>query len=192
MSETLAVYPLSENTRLEIAWGDLTQERVDAVVNAANNHLSHGAGLAAAIVRAGGPEIQQESNDWVHQHGLVTHAEPADTTAGKMPARRVIHAVGPIWGEGMEDHKLAQAVTGSLHRAEELNMQSVAFPAISTGIFGFPKDRAARVMLQAFKSHFAGNPNSTLHLVRLTLFNEETAQLFVDESRRIFDRELHA
>lgn len=189
MSEILSVYSLTESTRLEIAQGDLTRERVDAIVNAANDHLAHGAGVAAAILRAGGPAIARESEEWVRKHGPVTHAEPADTTAGDMPARRVIHAVGPVWGEGLEDEKLAEAVLGSLLRAEQLLMESVAFPAISTGIYGFPKDRAARVMYEAFKAHFADYPGSTIKLVRLTLWDDDTVQIFLHEGARAFSRQ---
>ena len=85
---------------LQIARGDITAETVDAIVNAANSHLMHGAGVAGAIVRRGGPQIQVESSQWVREHGLVSHAEPAYTHAGNLPCRYVIHAVGPVWGEG--------------------------------------------------------------------------------------------
>lgn len=187
MSTILAAYPLTEQARLEIAQGDLTQERVDAIVNAANNHLSHGGGVAGAIARAGGPIIQQESEDWVRQHGLVSHDEPAYTSAGEMPCKVVIHAVGPVWGEGLEDSKLAEAITGSLRRAEELNLESIAFPAISTGIYDFPKERAARVFFKTFKNYFAQHPDSPLRLVRLTLWDSETVDLFMRESRLSWD-----
>src|SRR5512146_11618 len=101
-------YPSGQ--RLELVSGDLTEEQVDAIVNAANSHLAHGGGVAGAIVRRGGPSIQAESDAWVHKHGPVTHAEPAYTGAGRLPCRYVIHAVGPIWGAGDEDGKLADAV----------------------------------------------------------------------------------
>ncbi len=153
MSTIRATYPLSPKTRLDIAQGDLTQEPVDAIVNAANKHLAHGGGVAGAIVSKGGRSIQRESDDWVSQHGLVSHAEPAYTRAGSLPARYIIHAVGPVWGEGAEDTKLASAITGSLRRAEALGLESIAFPAISTGIFGFPKERAAHIFL---------NPSNTI------------------------------
>ncbi len=181
MSSILATYPLSPKTRLEIAQGDLTQEPVDAIVNAANEHLAHGGGVAAAIVRAGGRSIQQESSDWVRQHGLVTNAEPAYTHAGSLPARYVIHAVGPVWGEGAEDAKLASAITGSLRRAEELGLQSIAFPAISTGIFGFPKERAARIFFESFQHYFAEKKDSGIVLVRMTLWGKEMVDIFLKE-----------
>lgn len=187
MSILLATYPLNEQTRLEIAQGDLTQEHVDAIVNAANNHLAHGAGVAAAIARAGGPVIQQESDEWVRTRGLVTHEEPAHTSGGEMPCKYVIHAVGPVWGEGLEDSKLAQAISASLRTAEALGLESIAFPAISTGIYGFPKDRAARVFMKAFKHYFSEHPGSALRVVRLTLWDAETVDQFMRESRLAWD-----
>ena len=90
-------YTYPSGQRLEIVQGDITGETVDAIVNAANSHLQHGAGVAGAILRRGGYQIQQESLEWVRQHGPVTHAEPAYTSAGKLPCRYVIHAVGPVW-----------------------------------------------------------------------------------------------
>ena len=188
MSTLIAAYALSPTTRLEISEGDLTQEPVDAIVNAANEHLAHGGGIAAAIVRAGGQSIQNESNAWVRQHGLVTYADPAYTQAGRLPARYVIHAVGPRWGDGDEDHKLAQAISGSLKRAEALGLCSIAFPAISTGIFGFPKERAARIFFETFINYFSANPSSPLQLVRLTLWGDEMARIFRSQADLVFDR----
>ena len=92
--------------RFELLQADLTQQTVDAIVNAANSSLEHGGGVAAAILRAGGPIIQTESRAWVRDHGPVEHAHPAYTRAGKMPCKWVIHAVGPIWGSQDEEAKL--------------------------------------------------------------------------------------
>jgi O-acetyl-ADP-ribose deacetylase len=170
------VYP--SHQKLEIVEGDLTRERVDAIVNAANAHLAHGGGVAAAIARAGGPEVQRESDAWVRAHGPVSHADPAVTTAGKMPAKYVIHAVGPKWGEGDEDRKLAEAVRGSLEQAEALSLSSIAFPAISTGIFGFPKDRAVPIFLETFKAYFEVHPDSSITLIRVVLLDQEMLELF--------------
>ena len=150
--------------RLQIVRGDLTEEQVDAIVNAANAHLQHGGGVAGAISRRGGPQIQDESNTWVRRFGPVPHARPAHTHAGNLPCRYVIHAVGPVWGSGDEDAKLAAAVQGSLQVAGQLGLISIAMPAISTGIFGFPMKRAARVMLQAVRSHFEEDPTSSLEI----------------------------
>jgi len=180
MNQTYMDYIFSSGQELQIAQGDITDETVDAIVNAANSHLYHGAGVAGAIVRRGGPKIQAESNQWVREHGPVTHAEPAYTHAGNLPCRYVIHAVGPVWGEnGDEQEKLEAAIRGSLHLADQLAIESIAFPAISTGIFGFPKLCAAEVILFTIRGYFTHNPNSILKLVRLVLFDQETLQAFL-------------
>jgi O-acetyl-ADP-ribose deacetylase (regulator of RNase III) len=179
MSQLLRQSQLPGRQLLQVAQGDITSEQVDAIVNAANAHLQHGGGVAAAIVRRGGREIQRQSNQWVREHGPVSHAKPAYTDAGELPCRYVIHAVGPVWGEGDEDAKLAAAVSGSLWRADDLELASVAFPAISTGIFGFPKERAAKVIYQAITDYFEGNPASGLEGARLTLFDQPTVEAFL-------------
>jgi len=165
---------------LEISQGDLTEETLDAIVNAANTYLSHGGGVAGAIMRRGGEVIQEESDAWVKKHGLVTHAEPAYTSPGRLRCRYVIHAVGPVWGEGDEDRKLAEAVRGSLRLAESLGLKSVALPAISTGIFGFPKARAAQVIFEAIRDYFQENSQAKVNLVRLTIIDEPTVNIFLE------------
>src|SRR5215213_10192708 len=95
---------------IQIVQGDITIEEVDAIVNAANEHLQHGGGVAWAISKKGGSAIQQESDFWIRQHGSVPHARPAWTSGGLLPAKYVIHAVGPVWGDGDEDNKLEAAV----------------------------------------------------------------------------------
>jgi O-acetyl-ADP-ribose deacetylase (regulator of RNase III) len=132
------------------------------------------------ISRKGGPVIQQESNRWVKEHGPVSHANPAYTTASQLPCRYVIHAVGPVWGSGDEDTKLSAAVKGSLDTANDLGLESIALPAISTGIFGYPKDRAAKVMFETIDTYLRGEGPSTLEQVRLTLFDRETADIFLE------------
>ena len=169
MNTLLAENILLSGQILQLVRGDITAETTDAIVNAANKYLQHGAGVAGAIVRRGGPNIQVESDVWVQTHGLVSHAEPAWTSGGNLPCRFVIHAVGPVWGDGDEDAKLAASVSGSLRVADELGLESIALPAISTGIFGFPKERAAQVILTTIREYFAGN-NSGLRLVRLVLY----------------------
>ncbi|MEA2008892.1 MAG: macro domain-containing protein, partial [Chloroflexota bacterium] len=112
-------------------------------------------------------------------HGPVTHAKPAYTTAGKLPCRYVIHAVGPIWGSGDEDAKLTAAVAGALHQAEELGLHSLALPAISTGIYGFPQKQAANVIFTAIREYAAQNPDTMLELVRLVLYGNSAAKIFL-------------
>ncbi len=172
LSETI----IPAGQTIQLVRGDITAETTDAIVNAANAHLQHGAGVAGAILRRGGPAIQRESDAWVKAHGPVSHAAPAWTTGGELLCRIVIHAVGPVWGDGDEDAKLAAAVTGSLGVADDLKLASIAFPAISTGIFGFPKERAAGVMLTALQEYF-GKP-SGLHLIRLVLYDPTTITTF--------------
>lgn len=180
MNRVLRQHVLPSGQILEMVQGDITMENVDAIVNAANAQLMHGGGVAGAIVRRGGTQIQAESREWVNQHGPATHDRPAYTSGGNLPCRYVIHAVGPVWGEGQEETKLTEAISGSLRLAEQLELDSIAFPAISTGIFGFPKAKAARVILTAIRDHFNKNLASRLKLVRLTLFDQPTLQAFND------------
>ena len=179
MNTVLVTRTLRTGQIILIAQGDITTEAVDAIVNAANEYLRHDGGVAWAISKKGGPAIQKESDDWIRVHGTVPHTHPAWTAGGDLPAKYVIHAVGPIWlqGKGDEDLKLEQAVTGSLRVADELRCSSVAFPAISTGIFGFPKDRAAKIMLDAIETYFSNN-NSNITIVKLVLFDQETVDVF--------------
>jgi len=167
---------------LQIVQGDITVEEVDAIVNAANEHLQHGGGVAWAISKKGGPAVQKESDAWVRLHGRVPHDAPAWTSGGLLPAKYVIHAVGPVWGEGDEENKLAVAVSGSLRVADELICSSVALPAISTGIFGFPKDRAARIIFSEIENYFSSK-SSDLKIVKLVLFDQPTLDVFLDAWR---------
>ncbi len=178
MNKNLREHKFNTGQVLQLVQGDLTQERVDAIVNAANAQLQHGGGVAGVILRQGGAEIQTQSDAWVRVHGPVGHAEPAYTTAGSLPCRYVIHAVGPVWGAGDEDAKLDAAIRGSLRLADRLELASIAFPAISTGIFGFPKGRAAGVILSAIQGYFAEHPASGIAQVRLTLFDQPTVDAF--------------
>ena len=181
MDTTVRETTLLGGLTLQLVQGDLTTEQVDAIVNAANARLQHGGGVAGAISRRGGPQIQAESDAWVRKHGPVSHAEPVYTGAGLLPCRYVIHAVGPVWGEGDEDRKLAAAVRGSLSLAAKLGLSSIAIPAISTGIYGFPKLRAARVMLMAIREWAGGQDEpSSVILVRLTLFDQPTVEAFTE------------
>lgn len=179
MNNVLREDALPTGQTIQIVHGDITIEAVDAIVNAANECLQHGGGVAWAISKKGGPVIQRESDEWIRTHGRVSHTRPAWTSGGLLPAKYVIHAVGPIWGDGDEDNKLAQAVTGSLRVAEELKCSSIAMPAISTGIFGFPKDRAAGIIFSAIEKHFLDNPSSGVKIVKLVLFDGSSVNVFI-------------
>ena len=176
MNSLLLETVLPTGQKLQLVRGDITAETTEAIVNAANAQLQHGAGVAGAIVRRGGPAIQRESDAWIQLHGPVSHAAPAWTSGGNLACRMVIHAVGPVWGAGDEDAKLAEAVTGSLRCADELGLDSIAFPAISTGIFGFPKERAAHVMFGSIREYL--QKQSGLKLVRVVLFDPPTISAF--------------
>ena len=179
MNTVLKERVLPTGQTLQIVQGDITTEKVDAIVNAANEHLQHGGGVAWTISRRGGPDIQRESDEWIRTKGTVSHAHPAWTSGGQLPAKTVIHAVGPVWGVGEEDAKLSAAVSGSLCVADELELKSIAFPAISTGIFGFPKERAATVMLKSITKYFS-KESSSINIVRLVLFDDATIEAFLN------------
>lgn len=164
---------------IQIVQGDITIEEVDAIVNAANEYLQHGGGVARTISKQGGAAIQQESYAWVLQHGRVSHTNPAWTSGGHLPAKYVIHAVGPVWGDGDEDKKLEAAVTGALRVADELKCSSVAVPAISTGIYGFPKDRAAGIIFAAMEKYFVDHPSSGLKTIKMVLYDQPTVDMFL-------------
>lgn len=178
MNTILVERVLPTGQTIQIVQGDITTEEVDAIVNAANEHLQHGGGVAWAILKKGGSIIQKESDEWVRQHGLVPYANPAWTSGGLLPAKYVIHAVGPVWGDGDEDRKLEAAVTGSLRVADELECSSVALPAISTGIYGFPRDRAAGIIFSAIEKYFVQN-SSALKAVKLVLYDQPTVDTFL-------------
>jgi O-acetyl-ADP-ribose deacetylase (regulator of RNase III) len=174
----LVTYEFSSGQELTLIRGDLTLQKVDAIVNAANPRLRHGGGVAANILRRGGRVIDQESKAWLQEHGPVTHEKPAYTSGGTLDCRYIIHAVGPVWGRGDEDDKLKAAINGALKLAEELSLQSIAFSAISTGIFGFPRKRAAKNFYQAFISYFEEYPDSQLSDVRMVVYDEPTCNAF--------------
>ena len=166
--------------RIEVAQLDITLAAVDAIVNAANESLQLGAGVAGAILFGGGASIQEECD----RIGHCPVGEAVVTGAGDLTARRVIHAVGPVWrgGSGGEENALASAVLAALARAEEIGARSVAVPAISTGIFGFPVDRAAAISASSARS-FAETAKVVERVV-FCLFDERTCDVFRREVER--------
>lgn len=163
--------------RIRVLDGDLTRLEVDAIVNAANRHLQHGGGVAGAIVRRGGPIIQEESN----LRAPIGVGEAALTTGGDLPAGHVIHAVGPRIGEGDEDAKLRAAAEASLDLAAAEGFATVAFPAISAGIFGFPIERSAAILVDAAVRRLEGDPGS---------LREITFCLWGIDAYRVFEQAL--
>lgn len=153
----------------EVVTGDLLIEPVDAIVNAANSHLAHGGGVAAAIARAAGPALVAEGDALVAERGQVPVGEAVVTTAGDLPFRGVIHAVGPHQGVGDEEEKLAQALESSFLRAHERGWSSVSFPAVSSGIFAVPLDVCARAYVEAARGFFDAHPESSVKTLRLCL-----------------------
>jgi len=161
-----------EGRTLELVEGDITEMDTDAIVNAANTHLMHGGGVAGVISRKGGPAIQAESN----RLAPIDVGTAVITTGGKLKARHIIHTVGPRMGEGCEDEKLRRATVSALHLANERGLTSIAFPAVSAGIYRFPIDRCARIMLRAAIEHLRGP--TTLRRVVFCLYGADSYGVF--------------
>lgn len=166
---------------LRLVQGDITERDVDAIVNAANSHLQHGGGVAGAIVRKGGQVIQEESN----KIGFVPVGNAAITGAGRLPCKHVIHAVGPRMGEGDEDNKLKNAVLNSLKLASDKGLKSISMPAISSGIFGFPKDRCAAILVKEVLNYIKENPKNSLELIEFCVYDDLTMGYFKKELDKI-------
>ena len=169
------------STILRLVSEDLTDRDVDAIVNAANSHLQHGGGVAGAIVRKGGRIIQEESD----RIGFVPVGGAAMTSGGKLRARHVIHAVGPRMGEGDEDVKLRKAINSVLTLAVEKGLSSISVPAISAGIFGFPKDRCAKILVGETAAYLKKRPETALHLVEFCIFDKEAFGFFEEEFKTL-------
>jgi O-acetyl-ADP-ribose deacetylase (regulator of RNase III) len=162
------------HSALELVEGEITQETVDAIVNAANNTLLGGGGVDGAIHRAGGPAIR----DACKKIGGCATGDAVITTAGKLKARHVIHTVGPVWRGGIhgEPALLKSAYTASLALAASHKLASIAFPSVSTGAYGYPINDAARIALATVIEHLRGT--TTLTTVRFVLFNRMTLEAY--------------
>lgn len=172
--------------KIKVVLGDITKENTEAIVNAANSLLKHGGGVAGAIVRKGGMEIQRESDEIVRKRGPVPVGSSVYTGAGKLKAKYVIHTVGPVWGEGNEEEKLRNAVKSALKLADDLKVSSVALPAISTGIFGYPKEEGTRVIFEEVVNFL--KRDSHLKEVHLISIDEETANIFLKHAENFLRR----
>jgi O-acetyl-ADP-ribose deacetylase (regulator of RNase III) len=166
---------------LRLVKGDITTRDVDAIVNAANSHLQHGGGVAGAIVRKGGQIIQDESD----RIGFTPVGHSVMTGSGKLPCKAVIHTVGPRMGEGDEDNKLISAIHNTLLLATEKGFKSISMPAISSGIFGFPKDRCANILVGRSVRFLKDNPSSSLETVEFCIFDDGTLTFFKDEFNKL-------
>jgi putative ATPase len=172
---------------LRIIEADITEQDVDAIVNAANEMLTHGGGVAGAIARKGGSQITSESRRWVDEHGRVPTGGAAITGGGNLKARYVIHAVGPVWEGGPrgEERLLSSAVQSALSLADERGLASIAIPAISTGIFGYPMTLAVPTILSAILEYLDEHPGSSLRDICICDMNKATVALFGDEVRKL-------
>jgi O-acetyl-ADP-ribose deacetylase (regulator of RNase III) len=173
------------NTFLELVQGDLTEQTTDAIVNAANTALQMGGGVAGAIRRRGGPKIQEECN----RIGGTYVGGAVITTGGNLAAKYVIHAVGPIHGDEHEDSKLKDATLNSLKLADQKGLKSIAFPAISTGVYGFPKDRCAAIMLSTTIAYLEGP--TKLEKVIYCLYDKKTLEIFEDALESLTQKRLN-
>jgi len=164
--------------RIEIIRGDITKQNVDAIVNAANSSLMGGGGVDGAIHRAGGPAILDGCKKIVARQGGCRTGEAVITTAGNLPAKFVIHTVGPVWNGGRknEAEKLGNCYRNSLQLAIENNVRTIAFPNISTGVYGYPKKEAAEIALKTVTEFL--QKTSSISKVYFVCFDEENFQLY--------------
>ena len=163
--------------KILIKQGDITAETSDAIVNPANSQLQHGGGAALAIAQKGGRVINEQSRELIRRIGEVPVSKAVMTDAGNLPCKFVIHTVGPIWGEGDEAAKLRRAVWNVLTLAELYNLRSVSLPAISSGIYGFPKPLCAQILLAAARE-FLSQPDIMLQEVVMCNFDSATVKIF--------------
>lgn len=168
-------------TRISLIKGDITRIQADAIVNAANSSLLGGGGVDGAIHRAGGPAILEECRQIRNRQGGCATGQAVITTAGKLPARFVIHTVGPVWNKGnnTEEALLASCYRNSLQLALDNGVNTIAFPNISTGIYHFPKDKAAAIALETVRDFT--NTNAGISEVIFVCFDDENFQLYQKE-----------
>ena len=169
------------NNRIFILQGDITKLKVDAIVNAANPSLRGGGGVDGAIHRAGGPDILAECREIVARQGRCATGEAVITSGGNLPAKFVIHTVGPVWhgGQNNEPDLLESAYLNSLKLAEENGIETIAFPNISTGVYGFPKDKAVKIALNAVTTFLSGHEQ--IRQVFFACFDRENYELYLKD-----------
>ncbi len=174
---------LGDGSNVFFEAGDITEQATDAIVNAANSSLMGGGGVDGAIHRAGGPVILEECRKIVAHDGHLPPGEAVQTTGGNMPAAFVIHTVGPVWRDGMQGESgiLANAYRNSFRLADRLGLHSVAFPAISTGVYGYPPDAAAAVAVCTVIDEL-GQARS-VHEVRFVLYSPDMLSIFIEAAK---------
>lgn len=168
----------SNINRISLIQGDITKVKVDAIVNAANSSLMGGGGVDGAIHRAGGPAILEECRQIIAWQGRCETGDAVITTGGNLSARFVIHTVGPVWhgGNSSEDNLLENAYSNSLQLALENGVETIAFPNISTGIYGFPKERAAEIAVRTVTKFLS--ENEQIKQVYFVCFDQENYELY--------------
>jgi O-acetyl-ADP-ribose deacetylase (regulator of RNase III) len=171
-----------KDKRVLIKKGDITQEDSDAIVNPANDTLQHGGGAAAAIVKSGGIEIQIDSDKLIRNIGLLPTGKAVITYGHNLQAKFIIHTVGPKMGEGNEENKLKKSVLNALNLAESYNLKSISIPAISSGIFGFPKERCAEILLEV-SVQFLSRNDVGLKTIVMCNHDEETYNIFLEKEK---------
>jgi len=185
--KTIVAIQVSPSQSILIRHGDITEEEVDVIVNAANGYLEHGGGVAEAISRKAGASLDEESRRWIREHGSVETGQVAVTGGGHLRCSKVIHAVGPVWqgGKQGEPSQLESAILNSLLKAEELSIKSIALPAISSGIFGFPKDLCAEISLKTAIRFYRDHPHSKISFICFTNIDSRTVSFFREAAARV-------
>ncbi len=184
MNRTLETVRFKDKTLMAVQ-GDITKEEVEAIVNAANSLLKHGGGVAGAIVKRGGEIIQKESDRIVEEKGPVPVGSAVYTSGGRLKARYVIHTVGPVWGEGNEKEKLKSAIRSVMELADHLKVNSISIPAVSTGIFGYPKKEGIDVIVGEVTKFLEEHPSTSITEVHFIDMDEKSAELFAEKLRKL-------
>jgi O-acetyl-ADP-ribose deacetylase len=176
-------------TRLSVIRGDITAQKTEAIVNAANSSLMGGGGVDGAIHRAGGPKILEETKNIVARQGRLPPGRAVITTGGNLPAKYVIHTVGPVWrgGTNNEEQILTGAYRESLKLAQEKHIKSISFPSISTGAYGYPVEQAAKVAVRTITAFL--EENTSIEEVVLVLFDNRTYEVYEQTIKEIYDEE---
>jgi len=170
----------SNDYKIELRIGDITLEDTDCIVNAANGRLDHSAGVAGAIIKRGGDSIQDECFKFININGPLKESECFVSGSGKLSCKKIVHSIGPIWSDGKsnEDALLVLTILNSLDAASKNKLKSITFPAVSTGKFGFPKELCASLIFEASEYYFTMNPDTCVKEVRLTVFDDDTLNVF--------------